>query len=83
METKVCQNCKFFKQPKCGVNNTFKSRKTDACDEFKINKNKGNSVVKEDTKIESEQDIINKVFGENIKTPDRPERKRSKKQRRK
>jgi len=80
----ICQNCKFFTQPKCDINNEFKSRKTEACDEFKLNKKKQIDVpkkIKDSNK--SDEEIKNDILGKMKSGPECPKMKRSKTQRRK
>ena len=79
----MCQNCNFYKKPKCTINNTFKARKTEACDEFKINKNKKIQTKKKIIKNKSEEDIKNEILGEKIQGPKISKLNRSKKNKRK
>lgn len=83
MEENVCQNCNYFKQPKCTVKNEFKARKTKACGEFKSNKKKNIKSIKKIEKPKTEEEIKKEILGGDIDTPDRPKMKRSKTQRRK
>lgn len=82
----ICQNCKFFKQPKCSKSGEFKSRKTDACKSFEMNKKKKIQIPKKTESVKrSDDDIKKDILGDdylNTPIPERPKVKRSDKQRR-
>lgn len=76
-----CLNCRFFIQPKCSVYNTFKARKTESCEEFKLNK-KVNIPKKIEIKKKTDEEIKNDILGELKSGPECPKMNRSKTQRR-
>jgi hypothetical protein len=86
MEVKICQNCSFFKQPKCSIINEFKAKKTKACGDFKLRKDKKISTPKNEDK-KTDEDILKKVFKEtkieSLKNKEFKKSNRSKSQRRK
>lgn len=88
-EQNICQNCNYFKRPKCNVDNKFKSRKS-ICDidNFKLDKNKKsiiNNKPKKKNKKDDEKELLKRVFNDtNISSDEieRPKVKRSKTQKR-
>lgn len=83
-EVKICQNCNFFKQPKCTVKNEFKARKTESCDDYKVSKKKKMKTSnKKNENEKSEMELKADILGYKLNAPEKPKMKRSKTQRRK